>query len=202
MTARTIVCYGDSNTYGYDPADWTTLRYPHDQRWTSLLQKALGADWRVLPEGLNGRCLPDLRYEGPWLRGLVQPLGPEDLFALMLGTNDLLMSWQPSARAAAERMEQLLRFLTLEAGLAPRNVLVIAPPHISAGQSMAPPNPRLTEESARMNDAFRVLAQRYHTRFIDAGKWDIDLCRADQVHFSELGHRQFAQHMTRLLKTI
>ena len=41
-----ILCLGDSNTHGYcaDPADCADggIRFNEDERWTCLLQKALG----------------------------------------------------------------------------------------------------------------------------------------------------------------
>ena len=48
-----IVAFGDSNTWGYDPA--TGSRFPRAQRWPSVLQRELGADFEVIAEGLNGR---------------------------------------------------------------------------------------------------------------------------------------------------
>jgi hypothetical protein len=48
-----IVAFGDSNTWGYDPA--TGGRFPRAQRWTNVLQRELGADFEVIAEGLNGR---------------------------------------------------------------------------------------------------------------------------------------------------
>ena len=48
-----IVAFGDSNTWGYDPA--TGGRYPRAQRWPSVLQRELGAEFEVIAEGLNGR---------------------------------------------------------------------------------------------------------------------------------------------------
>ena len=54
-----IVCFGDSNTHGYcaDPNDSAdrTDRFNEDERWTCLLQKALGEEYLVLEEGLSGR---------------------------------------------------------------------------------------------------------------------------------------------------
>lgn len=35
----TVLCYGDSNTYGYNPANG--MRYPESVRWTGRLQKLL-----------------------------------------------------------------------------------------------------------------------------------------------------------------
>lgn len=49
----TILCYGDSNTYGYNPVNG--LRYPKGVRWTGVLQKMLGEEYEVIEEGCNGR---------------------------------------------------------------------------------------------------------------------------------------------------
>ncbi len=50
---KTVVCYGDSNTWGYDPH--TKTRFPSDVRWTGVLRQELGVDYLVIEEGLNGR---------------------------------------------------------------------------------------------------------------------------------------------------
>ena len=39
---KTILCYGDSNTWGYSPA--TQDRYARDERWTGVLRQKLGDD--------------------------------------------------------------------------------------------------------------------------------------------------------------
>ena len=48
-----ILCYGDSNTWGYIPL--TEKRYPPEVRWTGRLQRLLGPDYQVLEDGLSGR---------------------------------------------------------------------------------------------------------------------------------------------------
>ena len=50
---KNILCYGDSNTWGYIPG--TGGRYPRDIRWTGRMAKALGEDYYVLEAGLSGR---------------------------------------------------------------------------------------------------------------------------------------------------
>jgi len=50
---REILCFGDSNTWGYDPA--TKGRFANEVRWTGVLQATLGSGYRVIEEGLNGR---------------------------------------------------------------------------------------------------------------------------------------------------
>ena len=53
---KTVLCYGDSNTYGFNPANG--LRYPQDMRWTGKLQSLLGNDYRIIEEG----CMEGQRY--------------------------------------------------------------------------------------------------------------------------------------------
>ena len=52
-----IVCFGDSNTHGLcaDPADCADhgKRYNENERWTQLLQKALGDDYLIIFHCVN-----------------------------------------------------------------------------------------------------------------------------------------------------
>lgn len=53
---KNVLCFGDSNTYGYDPAgmrDGTAVRYAHDVRWCGVAQRDLGEGWHVIEEGLR-----------------------------------------------------------------------------------------------------------------------------------------------------
>ena len=49
---KTILCFGDSNTFGTNPAGG---RHPRNVRWTGRLQKLLGEDYYVIEEGMGGR---------------------------------------------------------------------------------------------------------------------------------------------------
>ena len=49
---KRILCFGDSNTWGYAPKDG--YRFDENTRWTGLLQNAL-PDYKIIEEGLNGR---------------------------------------------------------------------------------------------------------------------------------------------------
>ena len=65
--SRTVLCYGDSNTYGYVPE--TGTRYPVNVRYPGRLQMLLGNDYNVIEEGCNGRTtIHDDPVEG-WKNG-------------------------------------------------------------------------------------------------------------------------------------
>ena len=194
---RKILIYGDSNTFGYDPADMYERRYPLQLRWTTILQERLQKDWVILPEGMNGRKLPDLRYDSRRIRNLMAGLTPDDIFAVMLGTNDILLTMDPDAGSAVRSMESFLCFL-LESR-EPETILVIAPPHIGSSLIRDPLYRRYYEESLKMNEGFGLLSKKYKVRFADAGDWDIALS-ADLVHFSEEGHRQFAGKLEEFMR--
>lgn len=60
--ATTLLCYGDSNTYGYDPRSYLGERYPRSVRWTGLLAEE---GYTVRNEGMNGRSIPrEQRHSG------------------------------------------------------------------------------------------------------------------------------------------
>ena len=87
-----ILCFGDSNTHGYNPKD--TTRFEKNIRWTGILQNLLGEKDYVIEEGLSGRTTV---FEDPINEGLcglnyivpcLMTHEPVDLLIIMLGTND------------------------------------------------------------------------------------------------------------------
>ena len=92
MTRRRVLCFGDSNTYGYDPA--RDGRYGDDERYPMVLQDLLGDGWSVVEEGLPGRTAV---FDDPITEGMnglrvITPIlmshAPLDTVTIMLGTND------------------------------------------------------------------------------------------------------------------
>lgn len=194
---RKILFYGDSNTYGYDPADPYKNRYPLESCWISILSGRLSGKWEILCDAMNGRRIPDLRYDRERLDRLVSRLDPGGLFAIMLGTNDILHSTEPDAGAAVLKMEVLLSFLCSRKSS--EDILVVAPPYIADENVADPLYRRFHEESRKMNEDFELLTERFGTGYLNTGIWNIPLCY-DMVHFSEEGHRMFAEKLGKYLQ--
>ena len=192
---RNILVFGDSNTYGYDPADPYENRYPYEERWTSILAEELKDSYEIRPEGMNGRRLPDLRYDHRMVLRLIEYVNGDGILCTMLGTNDVLITG--GAEEAISRMNAYLSFLLnhLRAG----QIVIIAPPYIGSPMLRDATSRMYYEASVRMNEAFGRMAGMKGVRFIDASKWDIELAY-DNVHFSTRGHRVFAEKMAGVLQ--
>jgi lysophospholipase L1-like esterase len=99
----TVVCFGDSNTWGYVPGS-NGERFPRELRWPVRLQAALGEDWEVIAEGLSGRTAtvdrPDSEGRNglPYLLPCLHSHAPVDELVLFLGTNDV--NYVPAERVA------------------------------------------------------------------------------------------------------
>ena len=175
-----IICFGDSNTYGYDPRGYFGGRYDGDSRWVDILASETG--WTVSNMGENGREIPS-----------AAPVLPEDtdLLIIMLGTNDLLQGRSPEQ--AAEKLNRFLSGISLD-----RNkILLIAPPPVQLGAWV--PNQQLIDDSRTFAQLCQTLAEHLGICFADAGKWDIPLAY-DGVHFTEQGHKTFAAELLEELK--
>ena len=177
-----VLCIGDSNTYGYDPRSYFGSRYPAEVRWTERLE-----GHEVLNCGMNGLAVP--RTGGPYLE-LIRSKSPH-LAVVMLGSNDLLEG--SNAAATADRMDTFLADV-MAAGV---KVLLIAPPPMQRGEWVQ--SDTLIEESEKLRQRYRKLAEERGCFFADAGDWGVELL-FDGVHFSPAGHAAFARGLSEALR--
>ena len=180
-----ILCYGDSNTFGWDPRFFSGNHYDHP--WPELLGEMTG--FQVVNCGEPGRMVPRLESELNWFRRDVMTKGlgvsgAPDLLVIMLGTNDLFYTMDPTAGAVAERMEAMVRYAIRNA-LA-KNILLLSCPHVTI------PEEGYMEALEGISDLYRRIAEAEHVFFADPFRWDIPMAY-DGVHFTEEGHRVFAE---------
>ena len=185
---KRILCIGDSNTWGYDPRSYFGSQYPSGVRWTSRLERA---GWQVCNCGQNGMPVPEERML-PTIKSLIRSKLPVTCMTIMLGSNDLFEG--STAEETAERMKLLLR---AAAEAAPdTRILLIAPPVMRPGEWVR--SEKIMEESRKLAECYRKLAEREGVAFADAEEWGIELC-FDGAHFTEDGHRAFAEELKEML---
>lgn len=165
-----VICFGDSNTYGYDPRSYFGGRY--DCGWVDLFAEKTG--WKIINQGCNGRTIPkDAAFPDD-----------TDLLIIMLGTNDLLRSCTPEE--VTSKMEGFLSRIHF----AREKILLIAPPPMILGEWVG--EKKLIEDSFSLLNYYETLAEQTGIQFANAGKWNVSLA-FDGVHFTEKGHRAFAE---------
>ena len=179
-------CFGDSNTYGYDPCGFFGGRYVAP--WPELLAEKTG--FQVVNDGKNGRMIPEREYEFLQFRRDAERYDADALI-VMLGTNDLLEG--ATAGEVAARMEAFLNICNVPM------ILLVSPPPMKRGAWV--PDDGLVEESWNLARQYEGLAKRRGIQFADAGEWDIALAY-DGVHFSEEGHARFAEGLASHLEVI
>ena len=197
---KKIICYGDSNTYGFDARLFSeTDRLPEQMRWTGIL--GASGEYQIINAGMNGREIPYGRYGTVEFHRLLRQQAPFDLVTVMLGTNDLGTVRGGMAEIAA-RMEDFLSDALKAPQLYghPEKVLLIAPPRTQMA-FLGPEEEKLDRISEEFAEAYRMLAERFGVHFADAGSWGISLC-VDGLHFSLEGHAAFAEKLGVLLRQI
>ena len=207
-----ILCIGDSNTHGLctDPSESADHgnRYNEEERWTCLLQKALGEEYLVIEEGLSGRtCVyddPDMDSVNllPVLHALLNSHEPLDLVILMLGTNDSKVKFNTDAKKITKGMQILVE----EAKSVPcwgkngPKILIVAPVPIEEGVIYPDFNEKSVETTKTLAREYAFLAVAERADFLDAG--GCELTSVDHVHLTKRGHRQLAERMEAAVREI
>lgn len=184
-----IICYGDSNTYGYDGDTVFGGRFPADARWPELLGQMLGCE--VINCGLNGRRVPRFQRSLEADLALLRRHGDRALVIVMLGTNDILA--EAEAADTAAHMRAFL--LALTAAMPESAVLLCAPPAVEAEGGAFD---RAFKELA---DAYAGLSDELGLIYVNTLSWQIPT-GGDGIHFSARGHRLFAMKLGQTLKEV
>ena len=185
----TLLCFGDSNTWGYNPATWE--RYPLDIRWPGVLQNELGESYRVIEDGQNGRTA----VEGKIFTGfntsktdLVSTLAnysPLDLVILMLGTNDLLMRSSVSPNDVGKGIDALLDIIR-NSGAGPGSsapaVLLLAPPPIGSHSGETDALESAVTQSHLFAERYASIAADFDCAFLNTG----EIVRSSEIDGSHL----------------
>lgn len=180
-----ILCYGDSNTYGWDPRDF--LGVPYARPWPTVLAERVNVE--VIPMGEPGREIPGER-ETKYLLANLETEQP-DILMILLGTNDLLNHPAWSVERIAQKMEALV--VAVMAHFPEMKVILMSPP-------------RMSEELSARNREVRCLAEAYREivarcdvgeiSFLDTAALNLPLA-FDGIHLTEEGHEMLAEECMR-----
>jgi lysophospholipase L1-like esterase len=208
-----IVCYGDSNTWGCLPmTDEVAVRLAPDLRWPGVLARTLGERARVHEAGLPGRTtvlddpLAPHRNGAALLVPTLLTHAPVDVLVLALGTNDLKRRFGSRAYDAAAGVTALVRLATAAEcgpgpGIPPR-ILVVAPAPLRPTGIFREMFAAAEAESDALAGRYRELAAALACEFLDADE-HVAVSGVDGVHLDAEAHAvlggEIAAVVTRML---
>jgi lysophospholipase L1-like esterase len=217
---KTVLCYGDSNTFGWKPVKFDPLdtpvifgqyRFDKDKRWSGIMAGELGNGYNIIEEGLPGRTtvLSD-PIEGEdkngekYLLPCLLSHAPIDLVLLMLGTNDLKMRFSVTAYDIAMSIGVLIGIIkgsgVNKEGKSPE-ILVISPPPLGKLSEFGEFLTGGTEKSKRFANYYQRISKQYECGYFDAGKI-IRSSAIDGVHFEEEDHARLGRALADKVRTI
>ena len=204
---KRILCFGDSNTWGYNPEDGT--RYDQTARWPRVMAELLKDDVEIVEEGMNGRTT----VWGDPVDGLMSGLAyltpclishkPLDLVIIMLGTNDLKDRFCVSAFEIAKSAGRLVQ--TVQAsdagpnGSAPEVLLIAPPPIVDCERGLDTRQHGLLK-SQQFASQYAMIAAELGCDFMDAGEY-IESSPVDGIHFSAEMQRVLGQSIAKQVMT-
>jgi lysophospholipase L1-like esterase len=204
VAGRTVLCFGDSNTYGSVPGELGG-RFAPDVRWPGVLARELGDGWHVIEEGMPGRTtvfddpLSPYRRGADYLQPCLASHAPLDVVVIFLGTNDLKARFAAGASDIAAAVgvlaQTVLESRSGTGGAAPR-VLLLGLPRLGA-----PLGPEFSGADQKAADLPRYLAQEAATLGVEL----LDLAdavtfsRVDGFHLDPEGHAAIGEAVARRL---
>jgi lysophospholipase L1-like esterase len=205
---KKILCYGDSNTWGYSPR--AGERFPQDVRWTGVLSDELGDGYEVIEEGLNGRTtvwddpIEGYRNGKTYLIPCLESHQPMDLVVIMLGTNELKMRFSLSVYDIAEGVRVLVDIVQKsEAGRdgGPPKLLLMAPPPIAKLTEFAEMFEGAEAKSKKFAEHYRRIAEEQGCEFFDTSEVIIS-SDIDGIHFEAGEHQKLGKAVAELVRKI
>ncbi|MFH1649030.1 MAG: SGNH/GDSL hydrolase family protein [Candidatus Woesearchaeota archaeon] len=199
-----ILCYGDSNTWGWVPSSMGAKRYDKANRWPGVLQTLLGDLYEVIEEGLGARTtmFDDPRPEFPLRNGLeslpiiLESHLPLKYVILMLGTTDTKEMFGLNVEEIANGMRQLVRTVKrmklIEDGV-PAKILVVVPPIVKEDADFASKLFRGgTEKGAGLVETYARVAKEEEVFFLNPTN-EVHVDPEEGVHLDNIGHRKLAK---------
>jgi lysophospholipase L1-like esterase len=204
---KSILCYGDSNTFGWDPEK--SCRPGQDERWPGVLAKELGANYHIVEEGLPGRTtvfydpVMDLISGLDYLYPCLYSHQPLDMIIVMLGTNDLKYMFNAMPFDVFQGLERIAKTaINFESDLSEMHpkLFFVSPVHIIAPKDQFTDMFRGAEEkSLSLAAQVKALADKYNALYFNAADI-IKPSPVDGIHFNIASHNVLGKRLAEMVQ--
>lgn len=202
---KKVLCFGDSNTYGFVPGKCT--RYDKNTRWTGILQSLCRNELEVIEAGCNNRTA---FIDNP--AGIEQTgykILPEyftkdyfDIVVLAIGINDLQLFFRPTLEEFEQGIEKLIK---ITKDLSPNAKIILVCPSkldlagIKSGVFSFQFDEISVEKSYHLPQIYKKLAEKHACKLVDLNEI-AKVSPLDGLHFSAESHKTIAENLYKNLK--
>lgn len=200
---KKILCYGDSNTFGFNPIDGS--RFDEQARWTALLQKKLDSDYQIIEEGACDRTgfvdndkgfLFSAQRHFPKMIAKIKDV---DILILWIGSNDLQFKYDISFH----QIERGLKKLILVAKSKVKKIILIPPVILNNNVLEGYFNFQFDEtsisKSKKVGKIYRKLSNVYGLNYFDLNEF-VKPSNTDGLHYNIEGHKIIADKLNKFIK--
>jgi lysophospholipase L1-like esterase len=203
---KRILCYGDSNTWGYAPV--STIRFNENTRWTGVLQHTLGNKYQIIEEGLNGRTTVHNDKNRPCRSGadllpvLMESHAPLDIVVIMLGTNDLKTKYNSTSLQVSNNIKSLCQMAWRCEYNHKILIVLISPSHIvNTNKENSIEFAGAVEKSRELSLHYKKVAKDLNMCFVNASQI-VETTDDDGIHWTAHQHRKFGLRLAKTIKNI
>ena len=200
---KNILCYGDSNTFGYNSKN--SSRYDENTRWTAILQKNLGAEYKVINEGMPNRTgfvdNPDgiIFSSQKHFPEIFSKIDSVYLLILAIGTNDFMFKYNITFDTIENGLNNLIKIAKEKTN----NIIIIPPTimteHILNGNFSSMFDKTSIIKSKEAGIIYKQIADKNHCRYFDINEI-VTPDDVDGLHYDGKSHKIIADKLTELIK--
>lgn len=204
---KKIICYGDSNTFGVNPLNGR--RYASETRWTGILSKILGDEFKIAEEGCNNRtCFfmnPDgiLQSAPKHLPQCLEKHKSFDIFILALGTNDLQKIFDINESIVENGLTNSINLIRK---YNPNVRIIIIPPvilneEVLNGTFSYQFDEKSIENSNSIQKKYSICAEKENCEIVDFNQY-VAPSKLDGLHFDEMSHKIMAEQIANQINNL
>lgn len=192
----TIVCFGDSNTFGFNPQNGS--RYSATQRWSGILKEKLKNHFNVIEAGCNNRTCYSVNQESEELTGfksLPKYINEQTKYLILaVGLNDLQKFYTSSND---EIQNGITNLINISKNINPEiEIIIFAPSRINKNilnsYFSLLFNKDAIEKSIIMNKIYKEVAKENDYFCLDLDEI-VNTSEIDGLHYLEADHEKIAE---------
>lgn len=193
---KKILCFGDSNTYGFNPNN--SKRYEINERWSGILKISL-KDFIIEEKGCNNRTCFNNQGELNSLEIINNYLNKDYAFAIIqLGINDLQFHYEVDLNVLEENLVNLIKKINQNT-----KVILLCPnsikENILTSYFNCLFNENSIEKSKKLPEIYKKVANKTNSLLINLNDF-AETSNIDGLHYDIENHNKIARKLIEILE--